>query len=439
MHPLEFMEFAINNWLLLMLSISICILSLLFLFGKYSPLSIYDPFHFFFSFTMGTTYGEFILLYFKGYISDILFWKIFSINIVFIFSLLILKKIKIKYPLNIAFLYVHNKYEKLFFYITLFFFFSFSLFLLIKTGPLIFYESRFEAVKGLGAFKRIFDVLRLFVIGMITIKIVDEKNKVRKIIWILFLLVIILFSSILNGAKFAFLESFYIVLLSYTLYKGRFKISLVKAIIILFISTIFALFVLYEQSIKSSNTISIYGINYVVLERFVHRVLDNGNQMYMLLPNDVIENIKVNNPVITFVAPFVGSTNLSKLLGYNVNDYTVGRQAILYYYPSFEIAGGPTSHFDLFAYKYFGYIGAFIFTIIIAFILNYILFLVKYTYSINLIIKNRTIPVIVGTLWLRGLAIILEPSIGIAHIFDVIIVFFILKAFTLIIGRSHGK
>jgi len=93
----------------------------------------------------------------------------------------------------------------------------------------------------------------------------------------------------------------------------------------------------------------------------VFRIIGSGDTSYLILPNGVIEYIQTDNALTRFIAPIIGSGNLSNLLGYPVTDYTVGRQALLYFDPTNSIAGGPTSHFDLFGYVYFGVIGGFIF------------------------------------------------------------------------------
>ncbi|WP_456400368.1 O-antigen polymerase [Persephonella sp.] len=432
MHPSEFAYFSIENWKLLGFNIFVIILVLFMIFRRYPPAKLFDPFHFYFSFTMGTTYGIMITLYMKNYIENSLFWKIFSLNILLIFSLLFLKKVKFGHSKIIVAL-TTSKYENFEVKIIFFLFFLSSLFLVILVGPLIFYESRFEAVKGIGFLKRIFDVLRLFVIAYLALSILAHKSPNRPI-KISLLLFIILYSSILNGAKFAFLESLYAIVVAVAIYKKNIKISILSSFIAIILSTIFAILVLYSQIHKNIENIdSIYGTDYIVLERFIFRILSNGNQVYMLLPNNVIEKIEVNNPAITLLSPLIGSSYLSKFLGYNVNDFNVGRQAILYYQPDYEKAGGPTSHFDLFAYKYFGYAGAIFFTIFIAVFLNYLRYLTKYGY------KKRFMSTAIALFWVRGLAILLEPSIGIAHVLDIVVLLFTIKIITLSLGSLYER
>lgn len=152
-------------------------------------------------------------------------------------------------------------------------------------------------------------------------------------------------------------------------------------------------------------------------ERVILRVIGNADKYYLTLPNSVVDDLRTDSIFVRFLAPLMGSSRLSQWLGYDVNDFSVGRQALLHYDPNYKVAGGPTSHYDLFSYKYgteyLGWIGP----ILIGLILSLIRSLA------TLGRHNVTLALLASVLWVRALPMLLEPPMGIAYIVDTLVVF----------------
>lgn len=162
--------------------------------------------------------------------------------------------------------------------------------------------------------------------------------------------------------------------------------------------------------------------NNILLERFIFRIIANGDTSYLTLPNEVIEKLSTDSIFARFISHIIGTGNLSNILGYQVADFSLGRQALLYYDPENSISGGPTSQFDLFGYLYFGQVGGLLFCIFIGMILGGINQLVRYQQKL----EDKNPPhriAFIATLWTRSVQIILEPAIGVAYILDCILIF----------------
>jgi hypothetical protein len=216
----------------------------------------------------------------------------------------------------------------------------------------------------------------------------------------------------------------------------NFKISFWKGMIILFVATFFAVSALYinlsKNGIDPLQKGKIIKNVPIVVENFVNRILSNGDQTYMSLPNNVIDKIKKDSVIIRFLTPIIGISHMSKIVGYRANDLTVGRQ-ILLYYSQVDVSTGPVSHFDLFAYVYFG-IGGVVFAIFIGWILGSLNKLLRESYSKSIFYKSLII-----ICWVRGGNIILEPPTGFAYLFDIIIIFFLLNVINFMISTSLNK
>ena len=240
----------------------------------------------------------------------------------------------------------------------------------------------------------------------------------------------------LNGAKAAFIFALITIVLAIRASGNKFKISFIKGVILLSIATFFAIIGLYINLVNNNMESSgdeqhIKGVP-IVAEKFIHRILANGNQSYMSLPNDVIEQIKTDNILIRLLTPIIGTSQMSRIVGYPANDLGVGRQIILYY-TDMDVAGGPTSHFDLFSYVYFG-LGGIIFVIFLGYILGSINKLLTISYQ-----KSIFYIALIATLWIRSMAVILEPAVGLAYIFDVIIIFFFLHIFVFMLSKVQNR
>jgi hypothetical protein len=202
------------------------------------------------------------------------------------------------------------------------------------------------------------------------------------------------------------------------------------------VATIVAMLGLYinlvNNKVESSGEGKLVGAP-IVVEQFVARIVANGNQSYMSLPNDVIDEIQTDSIFIRLATSLIGSSTVSKIVGYNSSDYSVGRQILLYYDSNTDVAGGPTSHFDLFSYAYLGFGGVF-----------FVVFLGYTLGSVNKLLKTSEIKSIfyvslITTLWIRSMAIILEPPTGLGYVFDVFIIFMLLHLFIIMLNIISSK
>jgi len=431
MSPLDFFMYAIDNWISIFIWTVFFGLLLYIGVKKIAVGGIIDPIHFAYTFTMGTTYAVIFSLYFSGFISNYLFFMIVLFGLVFYGSLIYFSKKKQKFVNRLFSLIVpknnsHFEFKVIFIIYTLI-----ALFIISQIGFGFFAATnRFDNNKGFGAFVRITDVLGTFIIAYLSVVYYKRYknigiNDLKQYFKYFLLLVFIIFFTILNGAKAAFIFSLMTIILAIRASGNKFKIGVFQGTIILTIATTFVVLGLYINLQKNNMDVSgggehIKGVP-IVAEKFIHRIIANGNQSYMSLPNNVIEHVKTDNIIIRLFTPIIGTSLMSKIVGYPANNYSVGRQIILYYAPNMDVAGGPTSHFDLFSYVYFGFGGVFF-----IFILGYILG------SINKILtqasdKSVFYVALVSTLWVRSVAIILEPVTGIAYVFDVFIIFILLK------------
>lgn len=395
---------------------------------------------FFYTFTFGTKYAIVCSLFFNDYISYRLFFIIFLFGALFYFSLILFSNINNNFLSVFITLMTPKKNQNILFKIILIFFMLICGCIISTIGFGIFATTnRFDAARGYGFLIRILDVTGFFVMSYLSIlsylrfkKL--NKNDIKQWFIYVFLFVVVLIYCFLNGAKASLILSVYVIVLSVKIFNQSFKIKFTKVIFLFLLSILFALFSLQINLKNNGYDLSSQGEYLqgvpILIEKFLHRILSNGNQSYMSLPYDVIDNIEKDSFLVRFISPFLGATYMSKILNYNVGDFSVGRQIMLYHAKYLDIAGGPTSHFDLFSYVYFGYFGVF-FVIFLGFLLG----------SINNLLRkeirsqdNKSIfkCSLLSTLWVKSNAIILEPTIGIAYIVDVVIFFLFINIFFIV-------
>jgi hypothetical protein len=283
-------------------------------------------------------------------------------------------------------------------------------------------SSRFEQARGFGVFIRVLDLFHLIILAYGTILVLkNEINWIKKYSIIFGLTIFLIFSSLLGGAKFAFLEGLYVIAVSIYAYGKSIKLSLTSFILLMSFATAFALLVL---NLNARNDISDTGVynddGNQLVQKFAARILANGDSYYGSLPNNVIDNLKVDNVFIRFIAPVIGISQMSKIVGYNVENYSVGRAILLFHDPGNDVSGGPVSHFDLFAYVYFGWFG-------IVFIVIMVVLVTSISNAIKKAPSNIFYISVLSALWVRCLPILLEPPMGFAYIFDAILLIFSIK------------
>ncbi|MGE0052419.1 MAG: hypothetical protein AB7S49_12945 [Arcobacter sp.] len=303
-----------------------------------------------------------------------------------------------------------------------------SSYILFKIGFGFFSSTnRFDNARGFGHFIRLLDLLQPFILSFTTLMLMNRKSLISKIIFVFFILIFVFYSAFINGAKISVIFSILTIVFTICLFYNpkKFRVNVFTIILLFFIGFVFATAALKMNLIMNNENIDkkselINGIP-IVLEKLILRIVANGNTSYLLLPNDIIEKIETDSVISRFLSSIIGISLSSKIMGYDTSSYSVGRQANLYYDPKVEIAGGPTSHLDLFAYVYFGpFFGCF-FIIITAFTLGHI-----YSAIINYRKKNFLSIAFLSTLWVRSVIVIVEPTIGYAYIIDVFIFFTIL-------------
>ncbi|WP_426146450.1 hypothetical protein [Polaromonas sp. DSR2-3-2] len=436
MSDIDFFAIFFSN-LPLFLMAMLLMTSLLYLSVRNTTLAGYfDPIHFYWTFTFGTAYGIIISLYVLGFIENYLFLMVSGYGILFIVSFRFFIQVltnPFKKVIDLFLVPVDDGYVEFLFALVCYLLLILTIMWFVGLG--MFAETnRFEQNRGFGAFVRLADALRLFVVAYISLLILNRYKKNGRpsfgaFLLIIFFILLIVLGAVVNGSKFALLESIYAIVLAVCIYreKPKFKVFAVVATFSVILG--FALLVLSINLDKSgfdkdAGPAYMAG-NSVLLERLLLRVLANADKYYFSLPGNVVDNLEVDSVIVRFISPLIGETQMSALLGYNVGDYGLGRQTIMYHYPSFDVAGGPTSHFDLFAYVFFGLGFGWIFVIFVSFVLSSLLLLTKTGKN------NIFYSALVAAFWLRGLALLLEPPMGLAYVFDIFILFFIVKVFGL--------
>ena len=442
MPPLDFLIYAVENWIAILLWTAFFSVLLYFGAKKFAVAGIFDPIHFTYTFTMGTKYALVFALYFNGLISNSLFSMVVIFGIAFYWSFLYSSKIKQPIVNRLFSLLVPKNNEHFAFKIILIIYLVIAVYIVSNIGFGFFAETnRFDNNKGFGAFVRITDVLGTFIIAYLGIVIYKRYknvggNDIRQYLSYLFLFLFIIFFTILNGAKAAFVFAMVTIILAIRAKGYKLNIGYVKGIVVLSVAAVVAMLGLYinlvNNKVESSGEGKLVGAP-IVVEQFVARIVANGNQSYMSLPNDVIDEIQTDSIFIRLATSLIGSSTVSKIVGYNSSDYSVGRQILLYYDSNTDVAGGPTSHFDLFSYVYLGFGGVF-FVVFLGYILGSVNKLLKTSET-----KSKFYVSLITTLWIRSMAIILEPPTGLGYVFDVFIIFMLLHIFIIMLNIISSK
>jgi len=395
---------------------------------------LWDPFHFYYTFTFGTAYGVVLFLLWHGKLTVLSLYVVLGLGITFLIAFSIasnrsyLAFNKIFYsllPPQEDEVNVINLAKKIYIIMAVAF--------VAYAGFGFLAESRFEAAKGLGPISRYMDVLWLLIIAFFSLRIARarESGKRNWILSLVPLLAFILFGSLLNGAKVGVLlgiqAGLYAVAVSnIRIHMSRFKI-IIGLIFITIVSFTFATTVLKYNLVAADADLTVRGQHLekigIVPERFINRVIANGDVYYLALPNELIDRIEIDSIFVRFLAPVVSSTLMSYLLSYTVSDYDVGRLIWLYWYPGDTVSRGPTNHFDLTAYVYFGPVVGVFFVIGLGIFLgqvNRLRMLGSSTSDFGC--------AVLSTIWCQSLLVLLHPAIGFARILDVLLVCLVLKA-----------
>lgn len=305
-----------------------------------------------------------------------------------------------------------------------------SFFIIASIGFGIFAETnRFNAARGFGAYIRLLDFLGPFIISYGTLNICycksGRKNKAAT------LAIFILYAAMVNGAKISIIFSLFTVFFTMAIATVKIKIKPIFALTSIIAGLAFSVLALSinlrgNNVEESPEATDLTGAG-IVIERFVYRIIASGDSSYLLLPNAIINTIKTDSIFVRFASPIIGITASNKIFGYDVSDFSVGRQALLNYDPSNDVSGGPTSHFDLFAYVYFGPLGGWIFVVCLAILLGSVNRAIRVAKRTATKLTNKFQIAFLATLWTRAILVIVEPTVAIAYIVDVFVYFTLLS------------
>ncbi|TNV19002.1 hypothetical protein FH968_16280 [Buttiauxella sp. B2] len=383
---------------------------------------IFDPFHFYYTFTFGTSYAIVIILYAHGLVSDYYFSFLALYAILFLFCFILTSSLSSRRARSSGIFYrltyTCERQEGLLIKFLIFIYFLCAAIYIGKVSTAVFYSSRFEANRGLGGVVRIMDALRLIIAAWLFVYFLRIKKKK----YLLGAIFVSLIGALLSGAKFALLEQLYVMFVAGFIAERK-KIKLTFGVLFLFL-LLGALLLFFVLAILSQTSVAIGYVNSqyipgapVTVELLILRVLANGDQYYLSLTNQILENISIQHPLLQMFANTFGNGLMSNLFDFDFANSDVGRQIWLNWYPNDPIMRGPANHFDLTGYVYFGYVGGMIFSCFIGAILGKINgFKKKYIHS------SAVAVAFISALYCRSLAIVLNPSVGIAYIIDVFII-----------------
>lgn len=383
-------------------------------------------------FTFGTAHAIVLFLCLLGYVEyRFLYFTIFSFVIFCLLSNQFTYYFK-RYNGYISILsFASNK--SLIFLIWFFLLIGFSIYLLLYVGAGAFAENnRFEQNAGSGVFVRIFIVLRLLFLGYLAIIYKKTTCRVKRFtIGLLFVNVCII-TSLIDGAKFALIESFIVGAMAWSFYIGSNLKLKKKSILLLGVLGIGFAVIIYQINLTANNKSNkeaefIKGAPFVV-EAIGLRVLANGDKYFLSLPNNVIDSITSYPMYIRLSGAIASSTFISRLYGENINNLSIGKQILYYHDPAFDTAGGPTSHFDLYAYKHLGYF-SFIITIIYSIWFSFLFSLRCHVGS------NIYLSVFLAVLIHRSWSLFIEPPLGFGYVFDVLLIYFCFSCFRILLRK----
>ena len=433
MSELEFLVMAVTEWKTLIL-LSVVFAVLLFASIRRSIVGgVFDPLVLALVVGYSVNYSVVALLYLHGRVSSYLTFLVFGygLTLIGVFRWVsrrpgkpgLLALINAITPRSIG---------SAAFAVSLAIYLCLSLFIISSIGFGVFAETnRFDAARGFGGYIRLLDFLSPFIASYSTLVIFSAKRRSK--LKIFALVAFIVYAAMVNGAKISIIFSLFTVFFTLAIATIKVKIRPVVAIVSIVAGIAFSVLALsinlQQNSVEQESAPTELAGTGIVVERFVYRVIASGDSSYMLLPNDVIDKIQTDSVWVRFLSPFLGVTTSSSLLGYPVGDSSVGRQALLFYDEANDVSGGPTSHFDLFSYVYFGPIGGWLFVACLAFVLGSINRAIRTTKQFTLYPPNKFRLALLATVWTRVVLVIIEPTVALAYIADIFIFFTLLSVF----------
>ncbi|WP_332615885.1 hypothetical protein QEP13_07580 [Enterobacter ludwigii] len=422
MRDYVFFEFLFGNYIEY-ITYALLICMLLFLLSNRKVKNIMDPFHFFYAFTYGTGYAIILILYIHGYVDIYYFSYLLLSGSVFFIMFYCSSSTTVKYKnslFNRLSISVMEQEAFLIKFLSIVYLVLF-VFYLSQISVAMFFTSRFEANRGLGIIVRLMDALRVILAGWYFYYYLRSHKK-RYFIYALFISIV---GALISGAKFAFLEQIYVLcVVGFITTRKTFRFNLKSLFLMLIIAILFLIFSLYFIS-KLSVMIGYTSSQYipgapVAIELLLLRILANGDAYYLSLTEHVIDKIIIEHPWLQLLSNTFGNSVMAKIFNVDFSNLDVGRQIWLYWYPNDPVMRGPTNHFDLAGYAYFGYIGGVIFSAVIGYVIGII-----NSWKLKCDNSSALIVAFVSALYCRSLPIIYNPSVGIAYMIDIYAILFV--------------
>lgn len=440
MQALDFLNLVYNDGVsFIVINLSV-FLVIHFAIYRSLPFFYINPIYLIFCIGFSTKYAIVLYLFINGYLSLSTFASVGMMLLSFIlgFKFIALRVFYfipglIAYPVRLA------PSSRLLLVIVLLLLLSAFTLVINSSGFGLFAEvNRFETARGSGLYTRVLDFLvpvsLVLIIAQIVRGYVHRKSSFKRYAWVLFLFIIILSHYFVNGAKITVLYNTMICLFSYSFLTNK-RVGLIGLI---FSASVGVFFIFWAMMINYRNN----GIDPLapsqyfsgmplIADLFINRLISNGNTAYLLLANDVYEHIDKDSIFIRFLTPLIGITKLSSILGYDVSSLSVGKQALLYYNPDYDFAGGPTSHFDIFLMVYapfLGYVISFAFGLFLGGLNEYI------KKGLNFSLENKIRRLLIVVLLFRVSVLIVEPAIGVAYYLDAVLLLVIINAVVLLLN-----
>jgi hypothetical protein len=247
----------------------------------------------------------------------------------------------------------------------------------------------------------------------------------------------VVLSSLINGSKSSFLESAYAAAVAIIVSRRAGAIpwkKLVKPLsAVLIIAIAYAVSQQYFNSQASgspgnSPTDALYTRGPLLLDEFGMRIVNNGDIYFYVLPAPVFENIVIDHPFALLFGDVLGGKLMGALSGIDLTkSVDIGHQAMGYWYGDYNADVGPTDHFDLEAYKFFGPIGGTIFVLCLSCMMACVNKLKKGHY-------DYAGCAVVAAIYIRSLIILITPHVGLAFLEESVVLFTILA----ILARALG-
>lgn len=299
-----------------------------------------------------------------------------------------------------------------------------------KAGIPLFAEyNRFQQASGSGLYIRVTDALSPILLSLLVIGslVSNQKRRYYRLGAILFVVI----SAAMSGAKISVLFSVLTVILVVSMLGRIDRWFLMRSTFLVGLGVLAALLALHINNLNNAivegdTQTSITGVG-LVIEKFVYRVMAFADTLYMLVPEDIIDELAPVPIHMQIVSAFLGSGYANELFQIDINELVLGRQAILHHHPGLEVAGGPSTHFDLFAYHQFGISGGAVYVGVVGVILG----ILNKRLSMNSVGSGlRLDPILVAinaSLWVRGILLLNAPVLGFAFLVEILVVWFFLK------------